>query len=78
LQVDLIRAMLWVLLPISLMGSVFWVWQDVPMTFLPFAQVTTVVGTKQTIAQGPAAALAFIEELGSNGGGFLNANAAHP
>ncbi len=48
------------------------------MNFLPYAHVTTLEGTHQTIAQGPVAALAFIEELGTNGGGFLNANAAHP
>ena len=51
--VDLIRAILWVLLPLSLMGGLFLVWQGVPMNFLPYAQVTSLEGTQQTIAQGP-------------------------
>jgi len=76
--VDLIRAILWVLLPLSLIGSLFLVWQGAPMNFLPYAQVTSLDGAQQTIAQGPVATLVFIEELGTNGGGFLNANAAHP
>jgi potassium-transporting ATPase potassium-binding subunit len=76
--VDLVRAMLWVMLPLSLIGSVFLIWQGVPMNFLPYTHVTTLEGASQTIAQGPVAALSFIEELGTNGGGFFNANAAHP
>src|SRR5262245_52453819 len=76
--VDLVRAMLWVLLPVSLIGSVFLIWQGVPMNFQPYTQATTLEGAHQIIAQGPVAALAFVEELGTNGGGFFNANAAHP
>jgi K+-transporting ATPase ATPase A chain len=76
--VDLVRAMLWVMLPIALIGSVFLIWQGVPMNFKPYVNATTLEGARQTIAQGPVAALTFIEELGTNGGGFLNANAAHP
>jgi K+-transporting ATPase ATPase A chain len=76
--VDLVRAMLWVMLPISLVGSIFLIWQGVPMNFQPYTHATTLEGAGQIIAQGPVAALAFIEELGTNGGGFFNANAAHP
>src|SRR5262245_33982556 len=76
--VDLVRAMLWVMLPVSLVGSVFLIWQGVPMNFQPYTQATTLEGAHQIIAQGPVAALAFVEELGTNGGGFFNANAAHP
>jgi K+-transporting ATPase ATPase A chain len=75
---DLIRAVLWVLLPVSLLGSVFLVAQGVPMNFLPYTIAHTVEGSTQTIAQGPVAALEFIKNLGTNGGGFFNANGAHP
>src|SRR5690242_10728117 len=76
--VDLVRALLWVMLPIALIGSVFLIWQGVPMNFQPYVHVATLDGARQTIAQGRVAALTFIEELGTNGGGFLNANAARP
>jgi K+-transporting ATPase ATPase A chain len=76
--VDLVRAVLWVMLPLSLLGSVFLIWQGVPMNFRPYIHATTLGGASQIIAQGPVAALSFIEELGTNGGGFFNANAAHP
>src|SRR3984893_5176429 len=75
---DLIRAVLWVLLPVSLLGSVFLIAQGVPMNFLPYTIAHTVEGGTQTIAQGPVAALEFIKNLGTNGGGFFNVNAAHP
>ena len=75
---DLIRAVLWVLLPMSLLGSVFLIAQGVPMNFLPYTIAHTVEGGRQTIAQGPVAALEFIKNLGTNGGGFFNANGAHP
>src|SRR6516225_5202333 len=76
--VDLIRAVLWVLLPVSLIGSVFLIWQGVPMNFRPYTVAYTLEGTTQIIAQGPIAALEFIKNLGTNGGGFFNANGAHP
>ena len=76
--VDLVRAMLWALLPASLAGGLFLVWQGVPMNFNPYTTVHTLEGGAQTIAQGPVAALGFIENLGTNGGGFFNANNAHP
>ncbi|MGD1073327.1 MAG: potassium-transporting ATPase subunit KdpA, partial [Bryobacteraceae bacterium] len=76
--VDLVRALLWVLLPLSLVGSVVLIWQGVPLNFAPYTQAHTLEGGVQTIAQGPVAALEFIKNLGTNGGGFFNANGAHP
>jgi potassium-transporting ATPase potassium-binding subunit len=76
--VDLVRALLWVLLPGALIGALLLVWQGVPMNFHHYAVVTTVEGPKQVIAQGPVAALEIIKNLGTNGGGFFNTNGAHP
>jgi len=76
--VDLTRSLLWVLLPGALIGATLLVWQGVPMNFHPYAIATTVPGVKQVIPQGPVAALEIIKNLGTNGGGFSNANGAHP
>ena len=76
--VDLTRALLWVLLPGALLGAVVLVGQGVPMNFRPYAVATTVEGAPQVIPQGPVAALEIIKNLGTNGGGFFNANGAHP
>ena len=76
--VDLVRAILWVLLPVSIVGGVLLIAQGVPMNFLPYTAAHTADGSIQTIAQGPVAALEFIKNLGTNGGGFFNANGAHP
>ena len=76
--VDLVRALLWVLLPLSLVGSLVLIWQGVPLNLAPYTQAHTLEGGVQTIAQGPVAALEFIKNLGTNGGGFFNANGAHP
>jgi potassium-transporting ATPase potassium-binding subunit len=76
--VDVVRAILWVLLPLSLIGALLLVWQGVPMNFDPYTKVATVEGASQTLAQGPVAALEWIKNLGTNGGGFFNANGAHP
>ena len=76
--VDLIRALLWVLLPLALVGSLALIWQGVPLNLAPYTEVHTLEGGVQTIAQGPVAALEFIKNLGTNGGGFFNANGAHP
>src|SRR5262249_135762 len=76
--VDLVRASLWVMLPICIAGSFVLVWQGVPMNFSRYTKVSTLEGAMQTIAQGPAASLEFIKNLGTNGGGFFNANGAHP
>src|SRR5215813_13396638 len=105
--VDLTRATLWVLLPLSLVGGLLLVWQGVPANLKPYQAVPllqptsyhqpsmdskgnpvtdpsgqpimeTVQVTQQVIPQGPVAALEFIKNLGTNGGGFFNANGAHP
>ncbi|GHO76629.1 potassium-transporting ATPase potassium-binding subunit [Ktedonobacter sp. SOSP1-85] len=75
---DLVRSLLWVLLPISLLGSLLLIWQGVPMNFHPYTEVKTLEGGTQLIAQGPVAALEWIKNLGTNGGGFFNVNGAHP
>jgi potassium-transporting ATPase potassium-binding subunit len=76
--VDLVRALLWVLLPLALIGSLVLIWQGVPLNLAPYTQAHTLEGGVQFIAQGPVAALEFIKNLGTNGGGFFNANGAHP
>jgi K+-transporting ATPase ATPase A chain len=76
--VDLVRALLWVLLPLALVGSLVLVWQGVPLNLAHYTEAHTLEGGIQTIAQGPVAALEFIKNLGTNGGGFFNANGAHP
>jgi K+-transporting ATPase ATPase A chain len=76
--VDLTRALLWILLPGALLGALLLTWQGVPMNFHPYAVATTVGGANQVIPQGPVAALEIIKNLGTNGGGFFNANGAHP
>jgi len=76
--VDLVRCSLWILLPLCLVGALFLVSQGVVQNLRPYDVVTTVEGAKQTIAQGPVASQEIIKELGTNGGGFFNANSAHP
>jgi K+-transporting ATPase ATPase A chain len=76
--VDLVRCSLWVLLPFCLVGALFLVSQGVVQNLRPYDVVTTVEGAKQTIAQGPVASQEIIKEFGTNGGGFFNANSAHP
>ena len=76
--VDLTRALLWVLLPGALLGALLLVGQGVPMNFRPYAVATTLGRAQQVIPQGPVAALEIIKNLGTNGGGFFNANGAHP
>jgi potassium-transporting ATPase potassium-binding subunit len=76
--VDLTRATLWVLLPICLVSAVVLMSQGVIQNFHPTAAVTTVEGKVQKIPQGPVASQEAIKELGTNGGGFFNANSAHP
>lgn len=76
--VDLTRSLLWVLLPGALLGAVLLVSQGVPMNFHPYTVAHSLEGTKQVIPQGPVAALEIIKNLGTNGGGFFNANGAHP
>jgi K+-transporting ATPase ATPase A chain len=77
--VDLVRALLWLILPLSFVASLILVWQGVPMTFNGYAVAKTVEGHgMQTIALGPVAAFEAIKNLGTNGGGFFNVNGAHP
>jgi len=76
--VDLTRALLWVLLPGAFLGALLLVWQGVPINFHHYTVATTIEGAKQVIPQGPIAALEFIKNLGTNGGGYFNANGAHP
>jgi K+-transporting ATPase ATPase A chain len=76
--VDLTRTCLYILLPISIIGAVFLVSQGVPQNFSPYTNAKTVEGAQQVIAQGPIASQEVIKELGTNGGGFVNANSAHP
>ncbi len=76
--VDLTRGVLYILLPISVVVAVFFVWQGIPQTLNAPAAATTLQGAQQTIALGPIASQEVIKELGNNGGGFLNANSAHP
>jgi potassium-transporting ATPase potassium-binding subunit len=76
--VDVTRATVYVLIPISIIGGLLYVSQGAVQNFKPYTEVTTVEGAKQTIAQGPVASQEAIKQLGTNGGGFFNANSAHP
>ena len=76
--VDITRCTLYVLLPICVFLTFFLVWQGIPQTLGPYIDATTLEGAKQTIAIGPVASQVAIKMLGTNGGGFFNANAAHP
>jgi K+-transporting ATPase ATPase A chain len=76
--VDMTRVVLYVLLPISIVGALVLVALGIPQTLAGSVDVTTLEGAKQTIALGPIASQEFIKELGTNGGGFVNANSAHP
>jgi K+-transporting ATPase ATPase A chain len=76
--VDVVRCTLYVLLPICVLYTLFLVWQGIPQTLGAYVDATTLEGAKQTIAVGPVASQVAIKMLGTNGGGFFNANAAHP
>src|SRR5436309_5232183 len=76
--VDLTRATLYVLLPICCVLTLYYVWTGIPQTLGAYVDATTLEGAKQTIALGPVASQVAIKMLGTNGGGFFNANAAHP
>jgi K+-transporting ATPase ATPase A chain len=76
--VDVTRATLYVLLPLCVVYTLFLVWQGIPQTLGASVDATTLEGAKQTIALGPVASQVAIKMLGTNGGGFFNANAAHP
>ena len=76
--VDITRCTLYILLPICIVFTLFLVWQGMPQTLGPYVDATTLEGAKQTIAVGPVASQVAIKMLGTNGGGFFNANASHP
>lgn len=76
--VDAIRSTLYLLLPLSSVIALVLVWQGVIQNFSPYVELTTLEGAKQTLAMGPTASQIAIKQLGTNGGGFFNANSAHP
>lgn len=76
--VDMTRSILYILLPLSVIFSILLVSQGIVQTFDPYVTVQTLEGSTQTIPLGPAASQVAIKMLGSNGGGFFNANSAHP
>ncbi|MEX2695793.1 potassium-transporting ATPase subunit KdpA [Rhizobium mongolense] len=76
--VDMIRSTLYVLLPLCIVLTLVYVYLGVPQTLGPYVEATTLEGAKQTIAVGPVASQLAIKMLGTNGGGFFNANSAHP
>jgi K+-transporting ATPase ATPase A chain len=76
--VDLIRGIVYVFLPLSIILALILVSQGAIQNLSPYLDVTTLEGGKQTIALGPVASQEAIKQLGTNGGGFFNANAAHP
>ncbi|TGT46066.1 potassium-transporting ATPase subunit KdpA [Mesorhizobium sp. M8A.F.Ca.ET.165.01.1.1] len=76
--VDMTRATLYVLLPLCIVLTLVYVWLGMPQTLGPYVDATTLEGVRQTIALGPVASQVAIKMLGTNGGGFFNANAAHP
>src|SRR5882724_5599523 len=76
--VDLVRTTLRILLPLSFIFALVLIWQGVPQNLQKYVDATTVEGASQTIAQGPVASQEAIKMLGTNGGGFFNANSAHP
>ena len=76
--VDLTRGLVYVLLPVSILGALLLVSQGVIQNLAPYTKIATLEGGTQTIAQGPTASQEVIKMLGINGGGFFNANSAHP
>jgi len=76
--VDMTRALLYVLMPISLIGGLLFVAQGMPQNFHAYTDVQSLEGMKQAVTQGPMASQEIIKELGTNGGGFVNANSASP
>jgi potassium-transporting ATPase potassium-binding subunit len=75
---DMVRGTLWIMLPLSIVFALLFVQQGVIQNLLPYQTVTTLEGAEQTLAMGPAASQEAIKMLGTNGGGFFNANSAHP
>ena len=76
--VDLTRCTFYVLMPISIVVGLVFIWQGMPQNLAAYTEATTLEGAKQVIAQGPVASQEVIKMFGTNGGGFFNANSAHP
>jgi len=76
--VDLTRCTLYILLPLSIVAALVLIWQGVPQNLGDYVDATTLEGAKQTLSQGPAASQIAIKQLGTNGGGFWNANSSVP
>jgi len=77
-HVDMTRGVLYILLPLSIIAAIFLMSQGVPQNLNSYVDATTLEGTKQVLAQGPAASQIAIKQLGTNGGGFFNVNSSHP
>jgi len=75
---DLVRGALYLLLPISVVGGLFLVSQGVIQNFKPYEKIKTLAGAEQTLPMGPVASQEVIKQVGTNGGGFFNANSSHP
>ena len=75
---DLVKSMLYILLPLSIIIAIVYMSMGIPQTLQGSVDATTLEGVKQTISMGPMASQEAIKQLGTNGGGFLNANSAHP
>ncbi|MBK2109749.1 potassium-transporting ATPase subunit KdpA [Francisella tularensis] len=75
---DLGKGIFWILLPISIVIAIVYIFQGVPQNIMAYLHVHTLAGTEQIIPQGPIASQEAIKSLGTNGGGFFNANSAHP
>ena len=76
--VDMTRCTLYILLPIAIVVGLFFVWQGMPQNLMAYKDTVNLEGVKQAIAQGPVASQEVIKMMGTNGGGFMNANSAHP
>ena len=76
--VDMTRCTLYILLPIAIVVGLFFVWQGMPQNLMAYTDTVNLEGVKQAIAQGPVASQEVIKMMGTNGGGFMNANSAHP
>ncbi|EDQ4901754.1 potassium-transporting ATPase subunit KdpA [Salmonella enterica] len=75
---DLVRITLWILFPIALIIALFFIQQGVPQNLSAYQPITTLEGAKQLLPMGPVASQEAIKMLGTNGGGFFNANSSHP
>jgi potassium-transporting ATPase potassium-binding subunit len=75
---DIVKSTIYILLPLSIILALILIGQGVVQSFTPYNEITTIEGAKQVIPAGPAASQIAIKQLGTNGGGFFNANSAHP